>query len=56
MKCYQGEYSSHHPAFPEGSAAACHENANPVPIDAPNIVYSSEDDEAIKAYTRANCK
>ncbi len=53
MKCYREEYLPNHPAFPEGSAAACQENTSPVPIDSPDINYTQEDDNAIKTYVRA---
>jgi len=50
MPSYRGEASAHHPRFPEGSAAACGEASGPVDLNAPDIVYSAEDDEAIEKY------
>ena len=56
MKCYRGEFPPYHPVFPEGSNAACKENALPVPVDTPDIVYTKEDDKAIWKYLQAQCK
>ena len=56
MKCYRGEFLPYHPAFPEGSAATCHESANPVALETPDIEYTAEDDEAIKVFVRATGK
>ena len=53
MKLYRGEYSPSHPKFPEGSVAECKSAERPVNIDAPDIAYSKEDDEAIDEYHRA---
>ncbi|KAJ6624001.1 GMC oxidoreductase-domain-containing protein [Mycena sp. CBHHK59/15] len=53
MDSYRGEYAAEHPLFPAGSAAACAEAEGPVPISAPDIVYSAKDDEAIDRYHRA---
>ncbi|KAJ7019851.1 GMC oxidoreductase-domain-containing protein [Mycena alexandri] len=53
MDSYRGEYALEHPLFAAGSAAACGKADGPVPIDAPDIVYSAEDDEAIDRYHRA---
>ncbi|KAJ7031361.1 GMC oxidoreductase-domain-containing protein [Mycena alexandri] len=53
MDSYRGEYALEHPLFTAGSAAACGKADGPVPIDAPDIVYSAEDDEAIDRYHRA---
>ncbi|KAG6329171.1 hypothetical protein ID866_9918 [Astraeus odoratus] len=52
MPCFRGEVPSLHPMFPEGSAAACKRTEGPVPINAPDIVYSPEDNKAIEKYTR----
>ncbi|EGO26056.1 hypothetical protein SERLADRAFT_491425 [Serpula lacrymans var. lacrymans S7.9] len=49
---YRGEYQPRQPVFPEGSAAACKEVEGPVPIDAPDIVYTPEDDKAIEMFHR----
>ncbi|KAJ7731929.1 hypothetical protein DFH07DRAFT_991055 [Mycena maculata] len=53
MEAYRGEFALEHPSFSTGSAAACGETEGPVPISAPDIVYSVEDDEAIDNYHRA---
>ncbi|KAK7688555.1 hypothetical protein QCA50_008093 [Cerrena zonata] len=52
MKCYRGEYAPEHPSFAEESDAVCKEDAMPVPTGAPDIVYSTEDDEAIWKYVQ----
>ncbi|KAL4248407.1 GMC oxidoreductase family protein [Abortiporus biennis] len=54
MKCYRGEYKPDHPAFSPNSDAACHEDGvlGPVPVDAPNIDYTAEDDKIIEQYVR----
>ncbi|KAJ6519466.1 GMC oxidoreductase-domain-containing protein [Mycena sanguinolenta] len=49
---YRGEYLPGHPAFADGSAARCHDEAMPVDISAPDIVYTDEDNMAIDAFTR----
>ncbi|KAG1767730.1 GMC oxidoreductase-domain-containing protein [Suillus placidus] len=52
MASYRGEVTAGHPDFPEGSAAACREASGPVDLDAPDIVYTAEDDEAINRFHR----
>ncbi|KAH8079784.1 alcohol oxidase-like protein [Cristinia sonorae] len=52
MECYRGELSSMHPKFPQGSEAACKDDAVPVPVDAPNIKWTAEDDKLIEDYIR----
>ncbi|KAG2342547.1 FAD/NAD(P)-binding domain-containing protein [Suillus weaverae] len=52
MASYRGEVAAGHPDFPEGSAAACREASGPVDLDAPDIVYTAEDDEAINKFHR----
>ncbi|KAG1829999.1 GMC oxidoreductase-domain-containing protein [Suillus variegatus] len=52
MASYRGEIAAGHPNFPEGSAAACREASGPVDINAPDIVYTTEDDEAISQFHR----
>lgn len=53
MSFYQGECAGpDHPDFPLSSAAACGEANGPVPIDAPDIVYSEEDEVVLEAYHR----
>lgn len=56
MKCYRGEYAPYHPSFPEGSDATCKEDTMPIPVDAPDIAYSKDDDDAIWKYLQAHCK
>ncbi|KAH0833408.1 hypothetical protein J3R83DRAFT_12521 [Lanmaoa asiatica] len=52
MPAYRGEVAAYHPKFPHVSPAACRESDDPVPIDAPDIVYSDTDDEAIAKFHR----
>ncbi|GJE92907.1 GMC oxidoreductase [Phanerochaete sordida] len=52
MRSYRGELADAHPVFKEGSAARCGPTDGPVPLDAPDIVYTPEDEEAIAEYTR----
>jgi alcohol oxidase len=52
MASYRGEVAAGHPNFPEGSAAACREASGPVDLNAPDIVYTAEDDEAINQFHR----
>ncbi|THU99422.1 alcohol oxidase [Dendrothele bispora CBS 962.96] len=51
MPGFRGAFVPAHPQFPEGSSAALNETG-PVSLDAPNVVYSPEDDEAIDIYIR----
>ncbi|KAF7312458.1 GMC-OxRdtase-N domain-containing protein [Mycena indigotica] len=53
MDAYRGEFAPDHPAFPEGSEAKCGRQDGPVPINAPDIAYTAEDDKAIDDYHRA---
>ena len=52
MTCYRGEYSGQQPAFAKDSPAAVSKDPVPVPVDAPEIQYSEEDNEAIRAFIR----
>ena len=52
MPAYRGEVAAYHPKFSAGSPAACREADGPVPINAPDIVYSGADDEAIAKFNR----
>ena len=52
MPAYRGEVAAHHPKFSPDSPAACREADGPVPINAPDIVYSGADDEAIAKFNR----
>ncbi|KAI0829921.1 alcohol oxidase-like protein [Trametes gibbosa] len=56
MSSYRGEYLPDQPVFPEGSAAGGPEarRSTPAPIDAPDIVYTEEDDKAIDEYIRSH--
>ena len=54
MPSYRGEAPVLHPHFPEGSAAACGEAFGPVDMNAPDIIYTAEDDEAIDNFHRDN--
>ncbi|KAJ7484622.1 alcohol oxidase-like protein [Mycena latifolia] len=51
LPAFRGALTPVHPQFAEGSTAALTESS-PVPLDAPNIVYSAEDDEAIDTNLR----
>ncbi|KAH7888381.1 GMC oxidoreductase-domain-containing protein [Phlebopus sp. FC_14] len=53
MPCYRGETNLGHPKFAEDSLAACKEADGPVPISAPDIIYSAEDDIALEKYVRS---
>jgi alcohol oxidase len=52
MPSYRGEVTIFHPQFPEGSEGKTSDNAVPVPIDAPNIKWTKEDDQVIEKYIR----
>ncbi|KAG9316078.1 GMC oxidoreductase-domain-containing protein [Chiua virens] len=52
MPAYRGEVALYHPQFPAGSPAACKEEDDPVPISAPDIAYSEQDEEAIVNFIR----
>ncbi|KAG1799818.1 GMC oxidoreductase-domain-containing protein [Suillus plorans] len=52
MASYRGEVPADHPNFPEGSAAVCREASGPVELDAPDIIYTAEDDEVIDRFLR----
>ncbi|KIK41291.1 GMC oxidoreductase [Suillus luteus UH-Slu-Lm8-n1] len=52
MPSYRGEVPAGHPSFPEGSAAVCGETCGPVDLNAPDIIYTTEDDEAIDKFHR----
>ncbi len=55
MRFYRGELGLAHPPFPEGSQAACKVADGPVPLSAPKILYTPEDDQIIDAFHRATC-
>ncbi|KAG0696772.1 GMC oxidoreductase-domain-containing protein [Suillus ampliporus] len=52
MPSYRGEVHSGHPRFPEGSAAVCGETSGPVDLNAPDIIYTAEDDKMIDKFHR----
>ena len=52
MKMYRGEVPADHPKFPRGTLAECKASDGPVDTDAPDIVYSKEDDDAIDEFHR----
>ena len=52
MPCYEGEYTPNHPVFAETSEALCKSGVKPVPIDAPRIRYTAQDEKALEAYIR----
>ena len=52
MPCYEGELMTNHPAFAADSPARCQEGIKAVPVDAPRLPYSAEDDKALDAYLR----
>ncbi|KAG2117113.1 GMC oxidoreductase-domain-containing protein [Suillus discolor] len=52
MSSYRGEVPIGHPDFPQGSAAVCGETTGPVDLNAPDIIYTAEDDDAIDRYIR----
>ncbi|KAJ7033595.1 GMC oxidoreductase-domain-containing protein [Mycena alexandri] len=52
MDSYRGEYADEHPVFPDGSQATCRVEGGPINIAAPEIEYSTADDDAIDAYHR----
>ncbi|KAG1740654.1 GMC oxidoreductase-domain-containing protein [Suillus lakei] len=52
MPSYRGEVPVGHPCFPEGSAAVCGETTGPVDLNAPDLIYTAEDDEMIDRYHR----
>lgn len=56
MGFYRGEYPDNHPVFPTGSTAVCQDAAGPVDNDAPDIMYTTEDDNAIDKFSRDYCK
>ncbi|THG95460.1 hypothetical protein EW026_g6199 [Hermanssonia centrifuga] len=52
MACFRGLYAPNHPQFAENSLAARKDEVLPAAIDAPDIVYSEEDDKAVETYIR----
>jgi alcohol oxidase len=54
MKMYRGEVPLGHPRFPKGSPAECKAAEGPVDTDAPDIVYSKDDNDVIDQFHRDN--
>ncbi|TCD66633.1 hypothetical protein EIP91_001100 [Steccherinum ochraceum] len=52
MACFRGEYPPTHPKFSKTSLAAINEEPTPVALDAPDITYTEEDNNAIRNYVR----
>lgn len=52
MPCYEGEYTPNHPVFAETSEVVCKSDVKPVPIDAPKLKYTAEDDKVLEEYIR----
>ena len=52
MACFRGEHAAGHPQFSEKSDAACKAASGPVPINAPDIRYSEEDDKVLVEYLK----
>ena len=55
MSSYRGEYAPDHPKYPAGSAAAASQNhTTPVPVNAPDVVYTEDDNKAIDDLLKAS--
>lgn len=52
MACYRGEFTPQHPRIAETSPNACRTGVLPVPANAPDLVYTDEEEKAIEEYTR----
>jgi alcohol oxidase len=52
MASYRGEFEPGHPRFPQGSQAATGASTGPVDVSSPDIIYSTEDNQAIDTYHR----
>lgn len=52
MNLYRGEFAPGHPEFAAGSAAVCGAAVGPLATDAPDIVYSAEDEKVLETYNR----
>lgn len=52
MPCYRGEHAPGHPVFSEGSEALCGPAPGPVPLEAPDINYTEQDDEVLVEYLK----
>lgn len=56
MQFYRGEFLPQHPQFSAESEALCRDDAEPAPVDAPDIRYSKDDDMAVEQWTRKTGK
>ncbi|KAK0610929.1 putative glucose dehydrogenase [Immersiella caudata] len=54
MPCFRGEFAACHPPFPPESDAFCQELDGPLAADAPEIVYTEEDDVILEKWLREN--
>lgn len=61
MACYEGEYTPAHPVFDESSPARCtgdveakgeQVTVKPVPVSAPRLAYSAEEEQTLDEYVR----
>lgn len=52
MTCFRGELAGQVPPFPDGNEAAMKGVISPVPVDAPDLKYTPEDDEILKQWLR----
>lgn len=52
LASFRGEFVEGHPQYPPGSAAAAGLQTTPVPINAPDITYTPEDDRAIETWVK----
>lgn len=52
MPCYRGEFLPSHPEFSASSPALAKADNQPVPINAPDIKYSEEDEKAVDTFAR----
>jgi alcohol oxidase len=56
MSSFRGELAPAHPAFKGDSLLACGPKEGPVAMDAPDLVYTQEDDEIIDKFHREKSK
>ena len=52
LPSYRGEVAARHPVFPANSKAAAGARSGPVPVSAPDLEYTSEDDRILEDYIR----
>ncbi|KAH9920880.1 alcohol oxidase-like protein [Epithele typhae] len=53
MPCYRGELVGAHPVFAPAATPRAQAHDGPVPMDAPDLAYSAEDDRAVEEWVRA---